>query len=104
MGKDTHSGDTSFSQSFSLLTWLEGGFVHIFRGEVTWGLFVLSLGLFIATYYLFPDKMPGLKGNYLSTRREVLKAAIVGIILLIVTLTIGEIVPIEVFHWPLRGH
>jgi len=48
--------------------------------------------------------MPGLKGNYLSTRREVLKAIIVGIILLIVTLIIGEIVPVEVFHWPLRGH
>lgn len=59
------------------------GPVDIFKEYVAWDLylFVLSLGLFIATYYLFPDKMPGLKGNYLSTEHEVLKAVIVGIIL-----------------------
>jgi len=80
------------------------GVVGMFKGEVAWGLFMLSLGLFIATYYLFPDKMPGLKGNYLSTRREVLKAIIVGIILLIITRIIWAIVQVKVFHWSLTGH
>ncbi|BAM70024.1 hypothetical protein MTCT_0775 [Methanothermobacter sp. CaT2] len=79
------------------------GVVGLFKGWVAWGLFMLSLGLFIATYYLFPDKMPGLKGNYLSTKREVLKAIIVGIILLIITRIIWAIVQLKVFHWSLTG-
>jgi len=80
------------------------GVVGMFKGDVAWGLFMLSLGLFIATYYLFPDKMPGLKGNYLSTRGEFVKASIVGIILLIITRIIWIIVQVEGFHWSLTGH
>jgi len=91
-----------FSLLFSAFMVIRG-VVGMFKGYVAWGLFMLSLGLFIATYYLFPDKMPGLKGNYLSTRREVLRAIIVGIILLIITRIIWIIVQVKVFHWSLSG-
>ncbi|MCQ8904864.1 MAG: hypothetical protein NQU45_04025, partial [Methanothermobacter sp.] len=96
-------GYLGFSILFSAFM-VARGVVGLFKGLVAWGLFMLSLGLFIATYYLFPDKMPGLKGNYLSTRHEVLKAIIVGIILLIVTRIIWIIVQVWVFHWSLTGH
>ena len=96
-------GYICFSFLFSAFMVMRG-VVGMFKGWVAWGLFMLSLGLFIATYYLFPDKMPGLKGNYLSSRHEVLKAIIVGIILLIVTRIIWAIVQVKVFHWSLTGH
>jgi hypothetical protein len=96
-------GYLGFSILFSAFM-VARGVVGLFKGLVAWGLFMLFLGLFIATYYLFPDKMPGLKGNYLSTRHEVLKAIIVGIILLIVTRIIWIIVQVGVFHWSLTGH
>jgi len=96
-------GYLGFSLLFSAFMVMRG-VVGLFKGLVVWGLFMLFLGLFIATYYLFPDKMPGLKGNYLSTRHEVLKAIIVGIILLIVTRIIWIIVQVWVFHWSLTGH
>jgi len=95
-------GYLGFSLLFSAFMVMRG-VVGMFKGEVAWGLFMLSLGLFIATYYLFPDKMPGLKGNYLSSRHEVLKAIIVGIILLIITRIIWAIVQVKVFHWSLTG-
>jgi len=96
-------GYLSFSILFSAFM-VARGVVGLFKGLVAWGLFMLFLGLFIATYYLFPDKMPGLKGNYLSTRHEVLKAIIVGIILLVITRIIWIIVQVGVFHWSLTGH
>ncbi|MBE2899608.1 hypothetical protein DNK57_02025 [Methanothermobacter thermautotrophicus] len=96
-------GYLGFSLLFSAFMVIRG-VVGMFKGWVAWGLFMLFLGLFIATYYLFPDKMPGLKGNYLSSRHEVLKAIIVGIILLIITRIIWAIVQVGVFHWSLTGH
>ena len=96
-------GYLGFSILFSAFMVMRG-VVGLFKGLVVWGLFMLFLGLFIATYYLFPDKMPGLKGNYLSTRHEVLKAIIVGIILLVITRIIWIIVQVKVFHWSLTGH
>jgi len=96
------NGYLAFSILFSALMVIRG-VIGIFKGWVAWGLFMLSLGLFIATYYLLPDKMPGLKRNYLSTKHEVLKAIIAGITLLIITRIVWVVVQVKVFHWPLTG-